>query len=87
MNRRETPLGIELGTGAKLLDTDSARALVPNGGFSVKEADGSNYIYGNFANAASRSADRNIVLLHDYEGSDKIASGSKNSVLDLDGHT
>ena len=83
----ETPLGIELGTGAKLLDTDSARALVPNGGFSVKEADGSNYIYGNFANAASRSADGNIVLLHDYEGSDKIASGSKNSVLDLDGHT
>lgn len=83
----ETPLGIELGTGAKLLDTDSARALVPNGGFSVKEADGSNYIYGNFANAASRSADGNIVLLHDYEGSDKIASGSKASVLDLDGHT
>ena len=83
----ETPLGIKLGTGAKLLDTDSARALVPNGGFSVKEADSSNYIYGNFANAASRSADGNIVLLHDYEGSDKIASGSKNSVLDLDGHT
>ena len=83
----ETPLGIELGTGAKLLDTDSARALVPNGGFSVKEADGSNYIYGSFANAASRSADGNIVLLHDYEGSDKIASGSKDSVLDLDGHT
>ena len=83
----ETPLGIKLGTGAKLLDSDSARALVPNGGFSVKEADGSNYIYGNFANAASRSADGNIVLLHDYEGSDKIASGSKNSVLDLDGHT
>ena len=83
----ETPLGIELGTGAKLLDTDSARALVPNGGFSVKEADGSSYIYGNLSNAARRSADGNIVLLHDYEGSDKIASGSKDSVLDLDGHT
>lgn len=84
---RETPLGIELGTGAKLLDTDSARALVPNGGFSVKEADGSSYIYGNLANAAGRSADGNIVLLNDYVGSDQIASGQKGGALDLDGHT
>ena len=84
---RETPLGIELGTGAKLLDTDSARALVPNGGFSVKEADGSSYIYGNLANAAGRSADGNIVLLNDYVGSDQIASGQKDGALDLDGHT
>lgn len=83
----ETPLGIELGTGAKLLDTDSARALVPNGGFSVKEADGNCYIYGNLANAAGRSADGNIVLLNDYVGSDKIVSGQKSGALDLDGHT
>ena len=83
----ETPLGIELGTGAKLLDTDSARALVPNGGFSVKEADGNCYIYGNLANAAGRSADGNIVLLHDYAGSDQIASGQKNGTLNLNGHT
>lgn len=83
----ETPLGIELGTGAKLLDTDSARALVPNGGFSVKEADGSSYIYGNLANAAGRSADGNIVLLNNYVGSDKIASGQKDGAIDLDGHT
>ena len=62
----EEPLGIELGTGAKLLDTQSARALIPNGGFSVKETDGSSYIYGNLANAAGRSADGNITLLHDY---------------------
>ena len=83
----ETPLGIELGTGAKLLDTDSARALVPNGGFSVKEADGSSYIYGDLSNAAGRSADGNIVLLNDYVGPDKIASGQKDGALDLDGHT
>ena len=83
----EEPLGIELGTGAKLLDTESARALIPNGGFSVKEADGSSYIYGNLANAAGRSADGNIVLLNDYVGSDKIASGQKDGALDLDGHT
>ena len=83
----EEPLGIKLGTGAKLLDTESARALIPNGGFSVKEADGSSYIYGNLANAAGRSADGNIVLLNDYVGSDKIASGQKDGVLDLDGHT
>ena len=83
----EEPLGIKLGTGAKLLDTESARALIPNGGFSVKEADGSSYIYGNLANAAGRSADGNIVLLNDYVGSDKIASGQKDGALDLDGHT
>ena len=83
----EEPLGIELGTGAKLLDTDSARTLIPNGGFSVKEADGSSYIYGNLANAAGRSADGNITLLHDYAGSDQIASGQKNGTLNLNGHT
>ena len=83
----EEPLGIKLGTGAKLLDTESARALIPNGGFSVKEADGSSYIYGNLANAAGRSADGNIVLLNNYVGSDKIASGQKDGALDLDGHT
>lgn len=83
----EEPLGIELGTGAKLLDTQSARALIPNGGFSVKETDGSSYIYGNLANAAGRSADGNITLLHDYAGSDQIASGQKNGTLNLNGHT
>lgn len=83
----EEPLGIKLGTGAKLLDTDSARTLIPNGGFSVKEADGSSYIYGNLANAAGRSADGNITLLHDYAGSDQIASGQKNGTLNLNGHT
>lgn len=83
----EEPLGIKLGTGAKLLDTESARALIPNGGFSVKEADGNSYIYGNLANAAGRSADGNIVLLNDYVGSDKIVSGQKSGALDLDGHT
>lgn len=81
------PLGIKLGTGAKLLDTDSARTLIPNGGFSVKETDGSSYIYGNLANAAGRSADGNITLLHDYAGSDQIASGQKNGTLNLNGHT
>ena len=81
------PLGIDLGTGAKLLDTESARKLVPNGGFSVKEADGNRYIYGDYANAANKSADGNITLLHDYKGPDKIHSGSKDAVLDLDGHT
>ena len=83
----EEPLGIKLGTGAKLLDTDSARTLIPNGGFSVKETDGSSYIYGNLANAAGRSADGNITLLHDYAGSDQIASGQKNGTLNLNGHT
>lgn len=77
----ETPLGIELGTGAKLLDTDSARALVPNGGFSVKEADGSSYIYGNLANAAGRSADGNIVLLNNYVALTKLLPVRKTGPL------
>ncbi|RGT72145.1 hypothetical protein DWX08_10765 [Ruminococcus sp. AF18-22] len=81
------PLGIKLGTGAKLLDTESARTLVPNGGFSVKEADGNSYIYGSYANAAGKSADGNITLVHDYEGNENISSGSKDAVLNLDGHT
>lgn len=81
------PLGIKLGTGAKLLDTESARNLIPNGGFSAKEADGNKYIYGGSAAAASASVDGNITLLHNYKGTDKIYSGSKDAVLDLDGHT
>ncbi|MCU6747237.1 hypothetical protein OCV51_06155 [Faecalicatena acetigenes] len=81
------PLGIKLGTGAKLLDTESARALISKGGFSVKEADGNAYIYGSCANAAGKSADGNITLLHDYEGNENISSGSKDAVLNLDGHT
>lgn len=81
------PLGIKLGTGAKLLDTESARKLIPNGGFSAKEADGNHYIYGEFANAAGKSTDGNVTLIHGYTGSSKIYSGSKGAVLNLDGHT
>ena len=69
------------------MDTESARTLVPNGGFSVKEADGNSYIYGSYANAAGKSADGNITLVHDYEGNENISSGSKDAVLNLDGHT
>lgn len=87
LDEAKEPLGIKLGTGAKLLDTDSARSLVLNGGFSAKAADSNAYIYGSLANAASNSSDGNITLLHDYTGNDKIYSGSKNSLLDLDGHT
>ena len=56
-----------MGTGSKLLDTESAHNLIPNGGFSVKEADGNKYIYGSYANAAGKAADGNITLLHDYK--------------------
>lgn len=83
----EEALGIELGSGAKLLDTPSARPLVPNGGFSVKETDGANYLYGSLANAAGRSADGVVTMVNDYTGSDPIYSGSKNVTLDLAGHT
>lgn len=83
----EEALGIDLGTGAKLLDTPAARSLVPNGGFSVKEADGANYLYGDLGNAAGRSADGVVTMVNDYTGNDPIRSGSKNVTLDLAGHT
>lgn len=83
----EEALGIDLGTGAKLLDTPAARPLVPNGGFSVKEADGANYLYGDLGNAAGRSADGVVTMVNDYTGNDPIRSGSKNVTLDLGGHT
>lgn len=83
----EGALGIDLGTGAKLLDTPAARLLVPNGGFSVKEADGANYLYGDLGNAAGRSADGVVTMVNDYTGNDPIRSGSKNVTLDLGGHT
>lgn len=83
----EEALGIDLGTGAKLLDTPAARPLVPNGGFSVKEADGANYLYGDLGNAAGRSADGVVTMVNDYTGNDPIRSGSKNVTLDLSGHT
>ena len=82
----EEALGIDLGTGAKLLDTPAARPLVPNGGFSVKEADGANYLYGDLGNAAGRSADGVVTMVNDYTGDDPIRSGSKNVTLDLGGH-
>ena len=87
LDETKEPLGIKLGTGSKLLDTESARNLIPNGGFSVKEADGNKYIYGSYANAAGKAADGNITLLHDYKGNEPINSGSKSAALDLDGHT
>lgn len=83
----EEALGVDLGTGAKLLDTPAARPLVPNGGFSVKEADGANYLYGDLGNAAGRSADGVVTMVNDYTGNDPIRSGSKNVTLDLAGHT
>lgn len=83
----EEALGIDLGTGAKLLDTPAARSMVPNGGFSVKEADGANYLYGDLGNAAGRSADGVVTMVNDYTGNDPIRSGSKNVTLDLAGHT
>ena len=81
------PLGINLGTGSSLLDTETARRLVPNGGFSAKASDGNSYIYGSLGNAATASADGTVTLLHDYNGNEVLFSGSKNVILDMNGHT
>ena len=86
-NPSEEALGIMLGTGAKLLDTETARKLVPNGGFSVKEADGNNYIYGDYANALDKSTDKYVLMLNDYVTGSSISSGDEEGTLDLGGHT
>lgn len=80
-------LGISLGTGSRMADSDTARAAVPNGGFLSKSPEGSAYVYGTFANAAKNADGGTVTLLHDYTGSDSIKSGSSDAVLDLDGHT
>lgn len=80
-------LGISLGTGSRMADSDTARAAVPNGGFLAKSPEGSAYVYGTFANAAKNADGGTVTLLHDYTGSDSIKSGSSDAVLDLDGHT
>ena len=86
-NDSEEALGIMLGTGAKLLDTETAHKVVPNGGFSVKEADGNNYIYGDYANAIDKSVDKYVLMLNDYTTNSSISSGSKSGTLDLGGNT
>lgn len=86
-NDSEEALGIMLGTGAKLLDTETARKVVPNGGFSVKEADGNNYIYGDYANAIDKSVDKYVLMLNDYTTNSSISSGNKSGTLDLGGNT
>ena len=85
-NSSEEASGIMLDTGAKLLDTETARRLVPNGGFSVKEADGNNYIYGDYANALDRSVDKYVLMLNDYTTNSQIASGDEDGTLDLGGN-
>ena len=85
-NPSEETLGIMLSTGAKLLDTETARRLVPNGGFSVKEADGNNYIYGDYANALDRSVDKYVLMINDYTTNSRIASGDEDGTLDLGGN-
>lgn len=87
LNEGREPLGINLGTGAKLLDTPAARLLVPNGGFSVKEADGNSYLYGSFGNASRMSSDGLVTMVNNYTGNEILASGSRNATLDLAGHT
>ncbi len=78
---------IVLGSSAYLLYTDSNASYFTNGMFKVTGEDGTERIYGSYANAAKKAFDHNITLLNDYIGNDSISSGSASTTLDLNGHT
>ena len=81
-----TPRGVSFGTGALLIDSPSARALVTNGGFSSTAADGTSYLSGSLSTALSIDADGVVTLVNDYEGDAALASGTMSGTLDLGEH-
>ena len=85
--QNEAARGVDLGTGARIADGETARDVVVNGGFLVNSSDGNSYIYGSYANAAGATADGTVTMLHDYTGTAQINSGDHEAVLDLGGHT
>lgn len=79
---------MKLASSAYLLYSAQSAGYIANGGFLVSAPDGSQRIYGTYANAAKASQEgKTITLLHDYTGSEAIKSGNAVSTLDLDGHT
>ena len=55
--------------------SEITKDYIKNGGFKITADDGTERIYGDYANAAGKAADGVVTRLHDYTGNDSIASG------------
>ena len=79
---------VKLDSSAYLVYSDKTASFFSNGGFKVDATDGTQRVYGSYANAASLAAEGSTVLmLNDYEGNESIVSGANVANLDLGGHT
>ena len=78
---------VKLATSAYIIYSDKNASYFHNGAYSVEDDQGVKRIYGTFANCVKVANGREITLLNDYEGGEGIKSGSRNAILNLNGHT
>ena len=78
---------VKLKSSAYLVYSEITKDYIKNGGFKITADDGTERIYGDYANAAGKAADGVVTMLHDYTGNDSIASGTSSGTLDLNGNT
>ncbi|MBM6917471.1 S-layer homology domain-containing protein [Intestinimonas butyriciproducens] len=73
---------------AQMAYSESAAAMIGNGGFKATASDGNSYIYGGYAEAAEADVNNTAVLLNDYSGMANLTvPKDKNYVVDLNGYT
>lgn len=73
---------------AQMAYSESAAAMIGNGGFKATESDGQSYIYGGYDEAAEADINHTAVLLNDYRGLENLTvPAAKSYVVDLNGHT
>ena len=78
---------VQLKSSAYLVYSETSKDYIKNGGFKVNAADGTERIYGSYANAAGVARNGVVTMLHDYSGKEAINSGNRVGVLDLGGNT
>ena len=75
-------------SNAKMAYSESAAAMMGNGGFKATESDGNSYIYGGYDDAAEADVNSTAVLLNDYKGSDLFTvPEGKHYTVDLNNHS
>ncbi len=75
-------------SNAKMAYSESAAAMMGNGGFKATESDGNSYIYGGYDDAAEADVNSTAVLLNNYSGMDNLeVPAGASYVVDLNGHT
>lgn len=78
---------VKLNSSAYLVYSEASKDYIKNGGFKVTAADGTERIYGSYANASGVARNGVVTMLHDYSGKEPIKSGNRVGVLDLGGNT